>query len=236
MEKTDNRIENIDELRMNLEQIEDYLRDSDDTIAGEMKDYIRRGKDFVAYKYGDKLHFAPSRYVGYKNNTLDKHCKNKNKHGWRTYSSINSVLGHKCCYNEKYEQLFLNYCTYLGIVPYKKERKYWFLDEEIVDFEEGSVRQVSTNRYERNPEARKKCIELYGETCKVCGLNFQEAYGEIGKGFIHVHHVVPISQRRGKYKIDYEKDLVPVCPNCHAMLHKGNISVEELKKIIKRGE
>jgi hypothetical protein len=54
----------------------------------------------------------------------------------------------------------------------------------------------------------------------VCKILFKEQYGTIGEGFIHVHHVVPMSEIREEHKIDPEKDLCPVCPNCHAMLHK----------------
>ena len=85
---------------------------------------------------------------------------------------------------------------------------------------EGSVTTVKVNKYERNQEARRKCIEIHGCQCKICGFNFEKTYGEAGKGLIHVHHVVPISSIKEQYQIDYEKDLIPVCPNCHAMIHR----------------
>lgn len=71
-------------------------------------------------------------------------------------------------------------------------------------------------------------------------MDFEKMYGEIGRGFIHVHHIVPISTIGEEYKIDPIKDLVPVCPNCHAMLHKGKegevLTVDELKEIIKKNK
>ena len=85
---------------------------------------------------------------------------------------------------------------------------------------EGSVTTVKVNKYERNQEARIKCIEIHGCQCKICGFDFEKVYGEAGKGLIHVHHVVPISSIKEQYQIDYEKDLIPVCPNCHAMIHR----------------
>ena len=98
------------------------------------------------------------------------------------------------------------------------------------------MKTVVVNRYERNPEAREKCIAAHGYKCEVCGMDFEKTYGEIGKDFIHVHHIVPISTIGNEYKLDPEKDLVPVCPNCHAMLHRGIdgkvLTVEELKTII----
>jgi 5-methylcytosine-specific restriction enzyme A len=101
---------------------------------------------------------------------------------------------------------------------------------------EGAVERVSVNRYERDPEARAKAIEHYGAACKACGLDFETAYGPIGEGFIHVHHVVPLSSIGGTYVVDPIKDLVPVCPNCHAMLHKRvpPYTVDELQRIIRQ--
>jgi HNH endonuclease len=101
-------------------------------------------------------------------------------------------------------------------------------------FEEGLLEKVLKNDYERNLQARKKCIEHYGVKCQVCGLDFGERYGEIGKGFIHVHHLKPISEIGHRYQIDPIKDLRPVCPNCHFMLHRKSppMSIEELKKLL----
>ena len=97
---------------------------------------------------------------------------------------------------------------------------------------EGNASQVFVNRYERNAEARKKCIALKGCKCAVCGMDFEKVYGVIGQGFIHVHHIVPLSTIGKDYRINYETDLVPVCPNCHAMLHQKNppYTIKELKQ------
>lgn len=99
---------------------------------------------------------------------------------------------------------------------------------------EGNGYQTTLNRYERSTVNRALCIYTQGCRCTVCGLSFEEKYGRLGKNYIQVHHVVPVSQLGPDYKINPEKDLVPVCPNCHAMLHKVNppMSVEELKTIV----
>lgn len=112
-----------------------------------------------------------------------------------------------------------------------------YFGEEITKDEkltEGSTKSIRVNIYERNPLARKKCLEHFGAKCIVCEFDFEKKYGEIGKGFIHIHHVVDISQIGKEYEIDYTKDLVPVCPNCHAMLHKQKpaLGIEYLKKVI----
>ncbi|MGY3438287.1 MULTISPECIES: HNH endonuclease [unclassified Marinovum] len=102
-------------------------------------------------------------------------------------------------------------------------------------FTEGLRFDVVQTHFERNRAARQKCLELHGSVCKVCHLNFEDVYGEIGKGFIHIHHIVPVAHRRTQYKLDPKTDLIPVCPNCHAMLHKrvsDPYSPEELQDIM----
>jgi 5-methylcytosine-specific restriction protein A len=96
---------------------------------------------------------------------------------------------------------------------------------------EGAKRTITVNAYERNSQARRRCVEHHGEKCMACGFNFKEEYGEIGENFIHVHHLIPLYEIGEKYEVDPVKDLVPICPNCHAMIHKGKdmLSIEELK-------
>ncbi|HBS12901.1 MAG TPA: hypothetical protein DEO36_10245 [Flavobacteriaceae bacterium] len=99
---------------------------------------------------------------------------------------------------------------------------------------EGKPNEGCVTKYERDPKARKKCIEHYGYSCSVCSFNFEKVYGEVGKDFIHVHHLQPVSTA-GEGEIDPIIDLRSVCPNCHAMIHrrKKPFSIEELKEIMK---
>ena len=110
--------------------------------------------------------------------------------------------------------------------------------EEVDDTEphtEGSVTPIIVNRYERDPRARTKCIKAYGPVCQVCSMDFEKKYGAIGEGFIHVHHIKQLSDIGEEYAVDPVADLVPVCPNCHAMLHKRRPSflVEELQEMLR---
>lgn len=109
-----------------------------------------------------------------------------------------------------------------------------FFPEELpsdVGHIEGLARSVLVNAYERSESARNACIDHYKPICQVCRLNFEEKYGEIGRGYIHVHHITPVSSIGRQYQVDPINDLVPVCPNCHAMLHRKNppLSIEELR-------
>lgn len=91
-------------------------------------------------------------------------------------------------------------------------------------FPEGAAQKVLVNRYERNPAARAACIAHHGCRCVVCGFDFEAVYGELGKGFIHVHHVVPLGTIKEDYDVNPVTDMVPVCPNCHAMIHHRSSS------------
>ncbi len=100
-------------------------------------------------------------------------------------------------------------------------------------YPEGAAKTISVNAYERSSAARDSCIEHYGLHCAVCGMNFEQVYGERGAGFIHVHHLKSLSKVNRTYRVDPIEDLRPVCPNCHAMLHRSDppCSIEELKEI-----
>lgn len=102
-------------------------------------------------------------------------------------------------------------------------------------YREGAVRQVTVNAFERSAAARRECIEHYGARCQVCDLVFEQRYGEVGFGFIHVHHLVPVDVLRGEYVVDPIEDLRPVCPNCHAMIHKTDppLAIDELRRLIR---
>jgi len=102
------------------------------------------------------------------------------------------------------------------------------------DLFEGTVYQIVVNAYERNPEARLKCISHYGSICFVCGFDFGKVYGSDGEGIIHVHHLKPLSSIGAEYQVDPIKDMRPVCPNCHVVIHKKEppLSVEKVREIV----
>lgn len=104
-------------------------------------------------------------------------------------------------------------------------------DEE---FEEGAVVQVLVNRYERDPAARERCIQYYGTSCVVCGLSLGKQYGPEVDGLIHVHHLKPIAS--GQSSVDPVRDLRPVCPNCHAVIHRTNppLTLEQVQRALRK--
>ena len=111
--------------------------------------------------------------------------------------------------------------------------------EEILNptkFVEGAKKQIIVNSYERDRRVRNKAIEIHGLNCSVCDINFENVYGQIGIGFIHVHHLKPLHTVDETYEVDPEIDLVTVCPNCHAMIHRSNnpLSIEHLRDVMRK--
>lgn len=104
-------------------------------------------------------------------------------------------------------------------------------EAEASDMLEGDRITIQVNRFERDLTARKRCVQIFGTQCVVCGFDFGRTYGEIGAGFIHVHHLTPLSMVGEKYKVNPHKDLRPVCANCHEMIHTKTppFSIEEMK-------
>lgn len=99
---------------------------------------------------------------------------------------------------------------------------------------EGSKRKVIVNAYERNPLARAACIAHHGHRCQVCSVDLGERFGEVADGFIHVHHIVPLASIGRRYEVDPIRDLVPVCPTCHAVIHLQipPLSIAEAKALL----
>lgn len=99
---------------------------------------------------------------------------------------------------------------------------------------EGAKTQVAVNRYERDRRNRAAALAIHGYFCKACGLNLGLRYGPEALGLIEVHHVTPVSDVGPGYIVDPQKDLVPLCPNCHSVAHRRSppFSVEELREML----
>ncbi|AKQ44434.1 hypothetical protein TH63_00345 [Rufibacter radiotolerans] len=106
---------------------------------------------------------------------------------------------------------------------------------ELESYQEGDPKKRYTTIYERNSALRQKAIEVHGTTCQACHFNFKEFYGEIGEGYIHVHHLRPISDAKERIFVNPKTDLCVLCPNCHAIVHRTKhytLSLEQVKALI----
>lgn len=247
-------VETIEELIQNIDTVEQYLAEGDQFETDETVKLVKRGTCFLAYTIRNEVRFAPSRFIGYKRNFLIKHQKS-HKDGRVTNKAINEILGAKPSQNRNLEDLYLKYCTNLGIEPNEKgtfgvERKYWSLDikedfssnQQLTgEFPEGKVVERKHRARERNSAvvnmAKQNFKNLHGKIfCQACGFDFEKHYGDIGKGFIEGHHLVPVSEMKQDHKTKPE-DIALLCSNCHRMVHKRRpwLKLPELKSLLTSG-
>ncbi|KZL17544.1 HNH endonuclease [Pseudovibrio sp. Ad37] len=131
------------------------------------------------------------------------------------------------------------YYRILGQVPVPDNMTYGFEEDDTQSSYTASMEGEQTYRtvstYERDPKLRAQAIEFHGRVCKACGFDFGSFYGSYAEGFIEVHHIEPLSMRGGPIEIDPRKDLVPLCSNCHSVVHRKRdqaLSIEQLKEMI----
>ena len=108
---------------------------------------------------------------------------------------------------------------------------------EVTTFKEGSSKTVNSKIYERDPASRAEAIRIHGAICKICRFDFEAHYGERGKGFIEIHHRNPLHTFNGQaQRTNPAEDLIPVCPNCHRMIHRMKdsiLTIEQMKELYK---
>lgn len=127
-----------------------------------------------------------------------------------------------------------------SLIPFSHQSNFE-LPEEVADGEmyyEGATKQIKVNSYERNPKAREECISFYGPSCCVCNFDFGSSYGDTAKGFIHVHHLRPLAEIGEEYELDPVRDMRPICPNCHAMIHMKvpAHTIKEMKRLVRKAK
>lgn len=182
-------------------------------------------------------------------NTTGKKVKKKN---WQ-YAMLRTWRIYKYQKNEKFEIMIKNInsrlndiwknciCNFekkLFISVFNKIKgEYGELTSVVIEKGdlEGSKIKYFTTKYERSMKNRLEAINIHGTKCMVCGFDFELMYGELGKGFIEVHHIKPLSDLEEEVYINPSTDLVCLCSNCHKMIHRkknGIFSVNELRKLM----
>ena len=214
-------------------------------IHSKDEGYFYTKRQIIKFKEVDKIYFSLDSYLIYIAKFTGEYKENKEdeySHGYKLneiqrIDNTNEEIDNKI-FGGGQSQLF-----YINTEKKKKEIESLLnANTSIYPDEipapnlliEGAKKSVTVNAFERNPKAREECIDEHGYFCSVCSFNFEKKYGDIGKNFIHVHHLKQISNIGKEYVVDPIKDLIPVCPNCHAMLHKENppYDIEKIKSMI----
>lgn len=104
---------------------------------------------------------------------------------------------------------------------------------QTIGDEEGATTGRISTKFERSRFNRALSLAFHGYDCKACGMNMRDTYRGLKNNFVHVHHLNPVAEA-GITKLDPIRDMVPLCPNCHAIAHMRNppYTVLEIKQMI----
>ena len=245
-------ISSIEELVQNIEKFEYYLTEGNEYERVATINLIKKGTCFIAYTIGMELRFAPSRFLGYVDNNLERH-QTSDIDGRQTNKAITQVIKSKLEHNNGLERQYIKYCMDLGFTAnaggtFGVRRKYWILnipnqliigDVTPAEFPEGKIKERIHKSRERSPEliklAKKNFKEKYGKLfCQICKFDFEKRYGEVGIDFIEGHHTIAVETMPPDYKTKPE-EIAMLCGNCHRMIHRKRpwLTMENLKLLLK---
>ena len=238
------KIETWDDIIENLEQFKQIVENRNNIT------YNRFAQFSLWYYFPKEKSFAPNKFLLNKNTTLD----NYNGEGFsanRDNVILSKYFNEVPKNSEEFNKLFIDleaFAFEIGAILsiaikdgnggiFLPKEKYTYNennDEDENFYNEGKAEKTYVNKYERNKKARQKCIEHYGCKCFTCNLLLSDIYGAIADDFIHVHHIKELSLIREEYTVSPIEDLRPLCPNCHAIIHRKSpsLTIEELKEII----
>lgn len=236
------------ELHININSFEEYLVNGSDDEKKKIRSLIKRGRCLVAYTVNNNISFAPSRFLGYLANYLDKHFKSETKNGTETNLALNKVLKQKLIQSADLENKYVQYCQSMNIEPTKYEyRKYWALDieKEFDNNKQLVCKKPEGNLVERIHKIRERNSKVVSVAkynfklknghlfCEACNFDFEKKYGDLGADFIEAHHTIPVSQMKENH-ITSSEDFILLCSNCHRMIHKKDpwLSMDKLRKLI----
>lgn len=119
-----------DQIWQNIDELERLRAMHDGRGHRDYLSLIKLGTCFVPYKSGRGLAFAPSRFIGYVDNTLSKHAANDSKDGRKTNPAITELLGHAPVEDAELDEQYRAFCQSLGFEArptgnFGAPRKFW---------------------------------------------------------------------------------------------------------------
>jgi 5-methylcytosine-specific restriction protein A len=210
-----------------------FSRDVMSYICGEIREKSSQVSVLIDQSHQELSHFSLK--INGQDWTLPSNDKIRNEDLWFQAEVLTneSSIDHGLLNNE--EAFLISFAIRLFAALLPPEKDAFRSADEVLGFPEGAVTTVVVNKYERDPRNRKLALEIHGLICIGCGFDFHKFYGEVGQNFIIVHHTTPVSQLGDEYVLNPETDLIPLCANCHAMIHRQNppFTVQQLRTIIK---
>lgn len=250
MKKMDT-VNSWNEIRQNILTLEDYKKSH-----GEEYDYyvelIKRGTCFIAYEHQNRIHFAPSRFIGYQENSISKHKNNNSKDGRVTNKAIIEIFKDTPQVDGELEFRYKHFCQDLGFTPFKTgtygvARKFWFSPEKTELLNE--ILNSSTNDKELFEDLKEveneKDIESTEKqrlvSARVGQGWFREKLISLWQGcavtkcnaitILRASHIKPWRYSTNKERLDVYNGLL-LSPNLDLLFDKGYISFRENGEII----
>lgn len=232
-------ITSFDELKSNIEELEKGKNDN--KYYDEYLKLIKRGTCFFTYISNSRVCFAPSRFIGYKNNKLATHSNNPERDGRVTSKAINILLSHVPIAHPTIERLYKDFCIkQLDFTPnetgtFGVKRKYWTTQEVIEVLENKVTDDINNNSKIDSTEKsqiikarlgqgiyRDNLIKLWGKCCvSGCDLTF----------LLRASHIKPWRDSDNNERLDKYNGLL-LSPNIDILFDKGLISFDVSGKII----
>lgn len=197
------------------------------------------------YYFEESDIFAPSKFIGYENTTLENYRRETGRHGGKTEKLLThwfEQLDRDSSYFAELSTKLFHYAEKLG----KKVKKNYHIHiekpgpildrselEEVTDKVRERIRKnpdlrppsgvirpkpkkQTTIQYPRDSRIRAWVLERAGDTCESC-FNKAPFVNENGRPFLETHHITPLAQGGP----DTLENTVALCPNCHRHLHFG---------------
>jgi hypothetical protein len=120
-----NLVEDRSDVESNIRQLVAYLSSNDPLERQFGLELVQNGRCFVVWQEAGEVVFAPSRFIGYANNSKRVHIHHDAKDGKRTNPMISFILGGKPEASDKLDAAYRKYCEALGISIKRYNRKYW---------------------------------------------------------------------------------------------------------------
>lgn len=209
---------------------------------------IRGSFVYFPLEYEGQLAFAPSKFIGYRGNSVSRHEALKRvegRDGRKTNVAVDKILG-KSFADEALDVRLKEYCSVLGIEVENKKHRFWRIEaakrftapqasaiNDIADTSDGNddpeYRKRMAGAYVRDPLVRRKVLKRANGRCEFCGqIGFLNRSGE---PYLETHHVISLAEQG----VDRVTNVIALCPNDHRRAHFGSdweeLQAEFLKKL-----
>ena len=122
-------VSSVQEIIANIKTIEGYLNSTNKVEKEFAADLVQKGRTVLVYKVNGENHFAPGKFLGFKNNSMALHKDNESKEIRDASPSIISIMG-KPFSTETIDNSFIVYTQSLKLKAHNSKRKYWRVRDE----------------------------------------------------------------------------------------------------------